>query len=381
MKNYSKILICIIGLFYGTTLLAQHSIGHRSLTLNDPSRARDIPCHFYYPAATDGDNVAVSSGQFPFIVFGHGFSIGYDAYMNFVDELVPLGFIICFPTTEGGLSPNHETFGLDLKFLANEIKAKGNTDPAFFLYQKLTTKSAIMGHSMGGGSSFLAAASNTNITTLVNFAAAETDVSAIAAASNVTVPVLVFIGEKDGVTPPVDHQIPMYNAIPAGCKGKITVLGGGHCYFANYNLACSTGELFTSPQPTISRDDQHLAVFNVLIPYLNWMLKDQGTQRTVFETTIAQTSVYNAEFSCSIAQIEEENVETFVYPNPFGNELVLSASDAEVEIVTIEGKSVKTIFINGDSPAIIDTSNLTPGLYIMIVKTEVTIQYIKIIKQ
>jgi len=59
-----------------------------------------------------------------------------------------------------------------------------------------------MGHSMVGGSSFLAAENYTNFTALINFAAATTNPSSITAASHVTVPLLMFIGENDGVAPP-----------------------------------------------------------------------------------------------------------------------------------------------------------------------------------
>jgi len=385
MLKYSTLFLT--ALLLSVQLIAQpYAKGHRTLTLNDPARLRDIPCHFYYPATTAGDNVALASGQFPFIVFGHGFSMGYDAYMNFVDELVPLGYIICLPTTEGGLSPNHETFGLDLKFLNNIIKTKGTSDPTFFLYQKITDRSAIMGHSMGGGASFLAAANNTNFTTLVNFAAAETSASAIAAASNVTVPVLMFIGEKDGVTPPNDHQIPMYNNVPPGCKGSITIKGGGHCYFANYNLACSTGELFTSPQPSISREAQHLAVFNALKPYLAWMLKGEGSQRQVFENVIAQSATYSSQFTCSVASINDFTIQAGVFPNPVDDILMIdlqNITNAQIELFSIEGTMVlcKPIQQNGESLMQIQMNELPVGVYILKIQTKGSQSVNKIIKQ
>jgi predicted dienelactone hydrolase len=152
MEKYSKIGFFMLFVFFFFQLTGQpFPIGKRDLTLNDPSRNRNIPCTFHYPGVSAGNNVAVATGQFPVIVFGHGFSMGVGAYENFADELVPLGYIICLPTTEGGLSPNHETFGLDLKFLNGEIKSKGTSDPSFFLYQKIADRTAIMGHSMGGG--------------------------------------------------------------------------------------------------------------------------------------------------------------------------------------------------------------------------------------
>lgn len=369
MLKYSTFILCVL-LFAQQVFAQTYQKGHRSLTLTDPARSRNIPCHFYYPATTSGDNVPVAAGQFPFIVFGHGFLMGYDAYMNFVDALVPLGYILCFPTTEGSMMPSHEAFGLDLKFLNNEIKLKGSTDASFFLYQKVTNKSAIMGHSMGGGASVLAAAGNTNFTTLVNFAAAETNPSAISAASNVTVPVLMFIGEKDGVTPPNNHQLPIYNNIPPGCKGTVTIKGGGHCYFANYNLACATGEMTTSPQPTITREAQHLAVFNALKPYLAWMLKGDGSQRQVFENVIAQTATYSSQFTCSVASVDEFSLPVSLYPNPVEDFLTLElpgSENATIELYSVDGKLITIEHSNNAENKFftLNLGSLSQGIYIL----------------
>ena len=83
---------------------------------------------------------------------------------------------------------------------------------------KINGNAAIMGHSMGGGATFLGAENNTNITTVIGLAPAETTPSAIAAAANVAVPALVFTADEDMVTPAVDHQIPIYNGLGNSCK-------------------------------------------------------------------------------------------------------------------------------------------------------------------
>jgi dienelactone hydrolase len=139
------------------------------------------------------------------------------AYRCFADSLVPYGYILLLPRTEGGISPSHQQFGLDLRFLNEQMKTEGRTPTSFF-YQRVAPTSAIMGHSMGGGASFLAAAAYTGVTTVVNFAAAETNPSSIQAAKQVTVPVLMFIGENDGVTPPAQHQLPMFDSCASTCK-------------------------------------------------------------------------------------------------------------------------------------------------------------------
>ncbi len=313
--------------------------------------------------------------MFPLIVFGHGFLMPYSAYMNFVDTLVTKGYILCYPTTESGTLPSHSDFALDLKFLNIEIKTRALSDAGFFLYQKLSGTSSIMGHSMGGGAAFLATKDNWNLTTLVTFAAAETSVSAIAAASDIGIPTLLFIGENDGVTPPANHQIPMFNNLPAGCKGQITIKGGGHCYFADYNLACSTGELFTSPQPTITREAQHIAMFNALMPYLDWILKGDASQQAVFESVISQTGTYSSQFLCTTLSAESFTDSFSIYPNPVEDFLIIQPGKLLphlVEILSSDGRQVKfqlTVSEQQDSIRI-DTRQLPSGLYILKIHTD-----------
>ncbi|MFQ3580240.1 MAG: proprotein convertase P-domain-containing protein, partial [Bacteroidales bacterium] len=204
-----------------------------------------------------------------------------DAYANFWNLLVPQGYILAFPRTEGSISPNHGAFGQDLRFL-NEYILNLNSDSGSDFYQKLSGTSAIMGHSMGGGSSFLAAANNNNLTALINFAAAETNPSAIAAAANVNVPTLMFYGVNDGVCPPAQHQLPMYQNLASSCKNIVGIIGGGHCYFANYNFNCSFGESTQSPSPTITREQQQQIVAQILVPYLDFVLKGDAQAEQLY---------------------------------------------------------------------------------------------------
>jgi hypothetical protein len=45
-------------------------IGHINKTFNDASRNRNIETEIYYPAASNGDNIPVSPGQYPLLVWG-----------------------------------------------------------------------------------------------------------------------------------------------------------------------------------------------------------------------------------------------------------------------------------------------------------------------
>ena len=182
---------------------SQYQIGHTTITFNDPARTggfgsgggsgRQIQTEIYYPATTAGENTAVASGDFPIIVFGHGFAMSWDAYTNIWEHYASKGYILAFPRTEGSLfpAPSHGDFGLDINIVETRMQAEDVLATSLF-YQKINGNSALMGHSMGGGATILAASTNTSIKAIVGLAPAETNPSAIAAASNVTVPAIIF---------------------------------------------------------------------------------------------------------------------------------------------------------------------------------------------
>lgn len=371
-----KISILCFSILFSIIVYAQpYQVGHRSLTYNDPIRSRNIPVHVYYPAVTAGDNVAVASGQFPLIVFGHGFIMAWSAYQNFWDTLVPHGYIMVFPTTEGSLypTPDHDAFGKDLKFLNTKMKDE-NTNSTSPFYQKLTSSSALMGHSMGGGASFLAAAANNDITALINFAAANTTPSAIDVCPDISVPTVIFYGENDGVAPPAVHQIPMYTALGSSCKTIIKIIGGGHCYFANYNLSCSTGEMTTTPQPTITRAEQHDVIFDLLVPYLNFILKNDLVSEQVFMDSLNNSSRITFQRSCVNTKINEAPKQPFdIFPNPLNNDKILTISsnkiynDCNVILKDLAGRTVFQKSISGTQRQI-NLSPLNSGLYFITIQ-------------
>lgn len=277
------------------------SIGHTTITYTDPARAgRSIQTEIYYPATSVGTSVPVSVGTFPLIVFGHGFVMTWDAYQNFWDDLVPQGYIVAFPRTEGSISPSHAEFGKDLKFLVSKLQSESATNTASLFYNHINTKSAIMGHSMGGGSAFLAAESNLDITTMITFAAANTTPPSIDAATNVTVPSLVFSGENDCVAPPITHQIPMYDSLASGCKTFISIKGGAHCEFANSNFNCSFGQSTCTPTPTITRTQQQDAVSDLLKLWLEYYLKDNCNSWNIFNDSLAASPRITHQQNCFI---------------------------------------------------------------------------------
>ena len=119
IKKLFSVFILIIASFH----LYGQQVGHTQITFIDSSRNnRSVPTEIYYPATVAGNNTPIAPGVFPVISFGHGFVMTWSAYQNFWTDLVPEGYILAFPTTEGGFAPVHAAFGADLKFLISEIQ-------------------------------------------------------------------------------------------------------------------------------------------------------------------------------------------------------------------------------------------------------------------
>jgi dienelactone hydrolase len=300
--------ILFLVLFLAQFCHAQVSIGHTTITFNDPTRSggvgsgggpgRQIQTEIYYPATSAGTSTPVATGEFPVIVFGHGFAMTWDAYSNIWEHYVPRGYILAFVRTESSLfpSPSHGDFGLDLKLVAQKMLDLQTTNALF--QNHIYPKAGIMGHSMGGGASFLAADNNTNIHALIGLAPAETNPSAIAVAPNVQVPSIVFSGSSDGVTPPSQHHIPMYDGVTSTCKSFVSIIGGAHCYFANTNFNCDFGESTSSTGISISRAEQQNTIYSILDPWLDYNLKDICAAYEATKLYLANTPGTSTQTTC-----------------------------------------------------------------------------------
>ena len=282
MNKTTTLLVLLLALVAASTAAQSFPIGTRLITYQDPARNnRNIQTYLYYPATSAGSNQPVANGQFPVVVIGHGFTMTYAPYVYIANNLAAAGYIVAIPNTETGFSPSHTTFALDMAFLVDKLYDE-HTNSGSPFYQHVQYDACIMGHSMGGGCTYLAAQNNPSVTATVTLAAAETNPSAIAAAANVNCPSLVFSGSADCVTPPAQHQEPIYNALPT-CKVYASLTGGGHCNFATYNFNCSFGEFTCNPNgPPMPAGTQQAIVLDLLRPWLDRFLKNDGPSGPLF---------------------------------------------------------------------------------------------------
>ncbi|GAB4135698.1 MAG: hypothetical protein Fur0041_09920 [Bacteroidia bacterium] len=371
----TSVYILLVELLYAQPF----QVGHRQQTFTDPSRAnRQITCEVYYPASTAGNNTPVAAGQFPILVFGHGFVMTWSAYDVFWLNLVPQGYIMVFPTTESSLSPSHLDFGKDIAFLCNAMKAEGQNSASPY-FGAVDSRCAAMGHSMGGGAAFLAMQEDTSITVLATFAAAVTSPSSVAAAQQIQKPAIVFAGANDCVTPPVNHQLPMYDSLASSCKTYISVTGGSHCQFASFNFNCYLGEGTCTPQPAITATVQQNTVFNLLLPWLNYYLKNDCPDGTQFQNLVNTgsgiTSLQNCSLNCTTGFAEDasKNKTFLVYPNPSSAEIHVvtdnKAAATTYMICNYTGQTVKSGVLHPDQT--IDIRSLSSGMYLLILESGV----------
>jgi pimeloyl-ACP methyl ester carboxylesterase len=330
-------------LFYIFTYLfqvnAQYQIGHTTIDFLDVNRSnRIISTEIYYPSLNSGSNTTVALGQFPVIIFGHGFAMPWSDYQNYWERYVPKGYILVFPKTESTfIAIDHQQFGWDIQFLVTEIQREGQ-NLSSVIYNSVALETALIGHSMGGGAAFLAADSlsingNQNFKTLIGLAPAESSsngVSSIVSASAVIKPTLIFSGSGDGVTLPIDHHIPMYNGIASNCKAFVNISGGGHCYFAQSDFICNLGEAGTISNVTITRAQQQQITYDLLDNWLGFYLKHQCVNRDLFmsdilnlpgiigETTCVQSALVSISESSGnlISSVTSINYQWFYEDNP-----------------------------------------------------------------
>ncbi|MFO7613860.1 MAG: alpha/beta hydrolase [Bacteroidales bacterium] len=364
-RIFLSVLLCLV---LSHAFPQPFAVGHTTITFIDGSRNnRQIPTEIYYPALTAGENMPVAPGQFPVLSYGHGFVMTVDAYANFSDALVPQGYIFALPNTETSFSPSHNDLALDLVFIIQSM-ALENNDPGSLFFGAVAETSAVMGHSMGGGASMLAAASDPAITAVVNHAAANTSPSAIQAATDITVPALLFAGSEDCVTPPSQHQQIMYDSLASNCKTLISITGGGHCYFAEYNLLCTIGENSCAPNLTITREEQHETTFSFMIPWLDIVLKGNQASWQIFLDSLETSQRISYQHQCqqtAIPGVETGLNDLKVFPVPFKDCLTVEGTGGFGQLIVYDltGRAVLNQSIGSEQAASISTESLKPGIY------------------
>ena len=217
-------------------------------SLSSPS----VSAKVYFPVDVGGA-ATPAVGHWPVISFGHGFNIGYLNYENILQHLASWGFIIVNPDVQNGFAVDHLEFAKQLKACILWAQA-GNSDTTSILFDRVDMNSGSMGHSMGGGATYLLPSVFPGVTAICGLTPAETTPSAVDALDSVSVPVQVISGSADNVASESTNQQPMYDNISSP-KQWVSLTGAGHCRFTDGPTIC---DLVSAPGSLSNSETQNL---------------------------------------------------------------------------------------------------------------------------
>jgi len=207
-------------------------------SFSDAARGgKSVPVRIYYPGVAEADNVGVAGPgclQFPVVVLLHGYQTDIDHYEYLRTTLPNAGYIFAMVDTYNSLAFDFPDFGADGAFIAGALQAEG-ANPVSVFYGRVANKTAIIGHSMGGGAAVFAAGNNPLITTIIGLAPSAIDGNVITAAPQVNAPALILGASKDCIVPAPSHAIPIYNGLASGCKHYVQIVNGSHCAYSDNN--------------------------------------------------------------------------------------------------------------------------------------------------
>ena len=344
-----KTLLFVFAFFSIGFSFAQ-GLGHTTLTFTDATRNnRPIPCEVYYPATSAGDNTtaldptSLGLNGFPAIAVGHGFVIGAANYDIIAEQLIPFGFVVALVNTETGFAPSHENFGLDLAFVTHALQQESLSSTSLLYNIVSQEREAIIGHSMGGGAAWIAAASDPLIDAIVGLAPAETNPSAIAAAASVNCNTLVFSGSDDSVTPPADNHQPIYDGTSAGCKTFVSLTGGSHCGYIDAGTLCDFGEPLGGSLP---RADQQEAYLTLMTAWLRYFLNAECVEALYTDYVTSHSFVVADPLAACMlcGNVDDSNkIGMRMSPNPSNGSFEVQWKEGafqNIEILDVTGKII-----------------------------------------
>lgn len=223
-----------------------------------------------YPAESAGDGADLdgAGGPYPAIAFGHGFFQEPVRYAGLLAHLATWGFVVIATESQGGLAPDHARFAADLSDTLTYLERAQADEGSWLRGAVRLDRFGASGHSMGGGASLLATAADRRIRAVANLAAAETRPSALAAMSQVAVPLHLIVGSEDAIVAPASTQRLYEAARPP--RLFTTIVGGHHCGFQNdpFPIGCDRGSLPAAEQMALTK--------HLLTAFFRLYLTDDG---------------------------------------------------------------------------------------------------------
>lgn len=221
-------------------------VGTTVLDLADPTRAtgttpgRHLPTLVVYPTAgapgpRESAGAAGLDGDWPLVVFAHGYDVTPLTYAHLLHHLAQAGFVVAAPSfplgTAGGPLDENDLVNQpgDLRFVITQTLA-ASARPGVLAGMVDGTRIAAVGHSDGGeavlGATLVPASADSRIGPVVAMSAQPPLPGDELFTSAVPHPLLVVQGTQDTINPPsLSDQL---FARDPGPKGYLHLLGGDH---------------------------------------------------------------------------------------------------------------------------------------------------------
>jgi len=243
-------------------------VGHTAYSIFDAARSgRELPLQIWYPAdaaawAAEVDftftdlfaGAGITSplakddiplpvgGNYPLVVFSHGFGGFNIQSLGLMEHLASHGFVVVSPNHTGNTqddmsSPDPEADRFpDIAFVIDEMGVANLDAGSPFFGHVDATNVGVSGHSYGGMTSMFMASgygiepADTRVKAIVPVAASSNQLSD-AMLQSITVPVTLVVGTKDGLRP---DSIRAYTELTSSLRRiLLSVRGANHTHFAN----------------------------------------------------------------------------------------------------------------------------------------------------
>ncbi len=248
-------------------VIGPHQVGHTAYSVFDGARAgRELPLQIWYPADATAwaasedftftllapgigltstlakDDVALpAAGNYPLVVFSHGFGGFNIQSLDLMEHLASHGFVVVSPNHTGNTqddmsSPDPEADRFpDVAFVIDEMAAANLDALSLFFGHVDASNVGVAGHSYGGMTSLFMASgygggpADSRVKAIVPVAASTSQISD-AELQSITIPTTLVVGTKDGLRP---SSIRAYSEISSSDRILIQVRGANHTHFAN----------------------------------------------------------------------------------------------------------------------------------------------------
>lgn len=266
------VLTCaaVLSFFAATAIAQPYAVGYRDVALNPYTTIR-----LYYPAMFAGDQapiVKATGAPYPTVAFECETGVDRDAYRYLIDHLVSRGYLVAIPR------PSQYNDLLRGRLLANIITSlyyAANYDTTSGLVGQVGLRGAIGGHGSGGTAAFYGAIKDSTHTVLFTLGAiANVDAQVLDEARNVDDAMLTVSGTHDCIAPDSANAMRLHDALGSSCKSRAVLNGASHCRFAQVDLNCQTSEAECTVSATMAREEQLRVVDSLVLPWLDWQLKD-----------------------------------------------------------------------------------------------------------